>query len=89
MFLENHGGTSRRHDASAVDRVKPGEGPEQRGLAASALAEEHDELAALDAQIEVVDHNPAAVGAAQMGYDNGRGGGRQSGSDVERHRAAP
>ena len=89
MFLENDGGTPRRHDASAVDRIKPGQRPQQRGLAASALAEQHDELAALDAQIEVLDDDPLAIGAAQIGYHNGRGGGRQSGSNVDSHRAAP
>ena len=89
MFLEDDGGAARRHDASAVDRIEPGERPQQRGLAASALAEQHDELAALDAQIEVLDDDPAAIGAAQIGHHNGRGCGRQGGSNVDSHRAAP
>ena len=38
MLLKNDGRTARRHDATTVDRIKPGERPQQRGLAASALA---------------------------------------------------
>jgi len=55
MLLEHDGGRRGRHDASAVDRIEAGQRPQQRGLAASALAEQGDEFAALDAQIEIVD----------------------------------
>jgi hypothetical protein len=89
MFLENDGGTARRRDATTVDRIKPGQRPQQRGLATSALAKQHDKLAAFDAQIEVLDDDPAAIGAAQIGHHDGRGGGRQGGSNVDGHRAAP
>ena len=46
-------------------------------------------VATLDAKIEIFDDDPVAIGAAQAGYHNGRGGGCQSGSNVDSHRAAP
>ncbi len=72
-----------------ADRIESGERAQQRGLAATALAEQGDELAALDAQIEVFDHDTIAVGAAEICHHPGRRGRGKGRDDVQGHRALP
>lgn len=76
----------------AVDvPVEPGEDPEQRGLAATAAAEEGDELTRRQVEMEVIDDGTAVEGAGQpldmdgLGDPGGRGAHRPV--NVGRHRS--
>ena len=40
----------------------------------TAFAQQRDEFAAFDPQIEAFDHNAVAIGATEIGYDDGRRG---------------
>jgi 2-keto-3-deoxy-L-rhamnonate aldolase RhmA len=88
MLLEHDRRTARRDDAAAVDGIEPCQRAQQRGLAATAFAEQRNELAALDPQIEVFDYDAIAIGAAQIGYHHGRRGNRRR-HDMKGHRASP
>jgi hypothetical protein len=77
MFLEDDGRPARCHNASPLDRIESGQRSQQRGLSASAFTEQCDEFSALDEKIELVDDDPIAVSAPEIGYRNGRRGVRR------------
>jgi hypothetical protein len=77
MFLEDDGRPARRNNPSALDRIKAGQRPQQCSLSASAFTEQGNEFAALDAEIELVDHDPITISAPEIGYHNGRRGVRR------------
>jgi hypothetical protein len=64
MLLEYDRWPSWCCDAPALNCIETGQRPQQRGLAATAFAEQRDEFATLDTEVETIDHDPVATGAA-------------------------
>ena len=63
--LEHDGGPGRHPELAAELGVEPGEDAQQRALAAAAAAEQHDELAARDLEVDALEH-AAAVERARL-----------------------
>ncbi len=78
VLLEHHRPLRRHVDCAGVGLVEAGEGPQQGGLAAAALAQQGDELTGGDVDVEPVDDDLVLIGAAQAtDPDEGRSpGGR-------------
>ncbi len=72
MLLEHHRRARGHGDPSAIHPVQPGDGAQQRGLAAATLPQQGNELATLDAQIEAADDRARAIGSRQLVDNDGR-----------------
>jgi hypothetical protein len=67
-----------RHRRMQADQMA-----EQRALAATAAADDEEDLAALDGEVDVLQHDAPVIAALQAGHrDGGRGGGGMGGGGV-------
>ena len=60
-------------DAPVIDAGEPGDGAQQRALAAAARSQQHEELAVADVEGDVVDDRRAAVVLGDLVEDDGHG----------------
>src|SRR5262249_18535489 len=80
-----HGAAPVDLDASAVERLEPGDHAEERGLAAARRSENRYELAGGDLQVEPANRLDAAVEhPARVAGADSRGGVRESGGHGDR-----
>ena len=92
MLLEHDGRPAWCPNLPALDRIEPGERPEQSRLAASALAQKRDEFTALDTQIEAGKDDAFAIGATEIAHHDRRRITSRRGKrwqDMQCHRAPP
>jgi hypothetical protein len=62
VLLEYHRGAQRAFNLSAIDWIKPRQGPQQRGLAATAFPKQDDEFTPFNPEVQTTDYCPISIG---------------------------
>ena len=73
--LEAEGDAALDVDGAGVAGVEPADRAQQRALAAAALADDHEQLAGRDVEVDVAEHDAVAEAALDAAHGDGGDGG--------------